>query len=399
MTNKVYHGDCLKILDDIPNESIDLIYLDPPFFTQKIHKLRTKDRNLEYRFSDVWESVSEYATFMQQRLEKMRCRLRSTGAIFFHCNRDSSHIARFLLDEIFGKHMFRSEIIWYYKRWSTTQNNLLPLHQTILFYSKTKDYKFNTELTDYSPTTNIDQILQKRKRDEFGKAIYARDNNGEVISGGIKKGVPLGDVWEIPFLNPKAKERNGYPTQKPILLLEKIIKLVTDEQDTVLDPFCGSGTTLAAATLLNRNAIGIDTSLDAVNLTRKILQSPVKTESNLLKKGIGAYQNLDENVLQQLEGLDIIPVQRNKGIDAFLNIEYKEVPIPIKVQKPNETISEAASLLYKTSLKKNAKLMLLIKTHEEKDLGLDVEFPKEIVIVDSTALSIQKILNRLNIGN
>ncbi len=330
MNNKVYCGDCLKILDDISDESIDLIYLDPPFFTQKIHRLGARDRRSEFQFSDIWNSTSEYADFIQARLVKLQHKLKLTGSIFFHCNRDSVHIARFLLDNTFGSKMFQSEIIWYYKRWSNAKKGLLPAHQTILFYSKTKNYKFHTQLNGYSPTTNVDQILQKRKKDEFGKSIYARNAEGDIVSSGIKRGVPLSDVWEIPFLNPKAKERNGYPTQKPILLLEKIIRLVTDEGDIVLDPFCGSGTTLVAANLLNRSSIGIDILSDAVTLTNKNLQSPIKTESNLIKKGIGAYQNLDENILRQFEGLDIIPVQRNKGIDAFLNIEYKEVPIPIK---------------------------------------------------------------------
>ena len=98
-------------------------------------------------------------------------------------------------------------------------------HQIIFFYSKTKDFKFNTIYTDYSETTNIDQILQDRERDEKGKSRYKVDANGQVVMGQAKKGVPLSDVWEIPYLNPKAKERVGYPTQKPIILLEQIIYL------------------------------------------------------------------------------------------------------------------------------------------------------------------------------
>ncbi len=94
--------------------------------------------------------------------------------------------------------------------------------------------------------------MQERVRDSRGKAVYKTDENGEVVLGQSKKGVPLSDVWEIPYLNPKAKERVGYPTQKPIILLEQIIKLVTDEDDIVLDPFVGSGTTMVAAKLLNR---------------------------------------------------------------------------------------------------------------------------------------------------
>lgn len=161
------------------------------------------------------------------------------------------------------------------------------------FYSKTADFKFNTMYTDYSETTNVDQILQDRVRDENGKSKYKTDGNGGVVMGQAKKGVPLSDVWEIQYLNPKAKERVGYPTQKPIILLEQIIKLVTDEGDIVLDPFAGSGTTLVAAKMLNRNYLGFDISKDAVGLANSRLEELVKTESILLKKGKKAYQNFD----------------------------------------------------------------------------------------------------------
>ena len=101
----------------------------------------------------------------------------------------------------------------------------MPSHQTILFYSQSEAFKFNTVITSYSESTNIDQILQKRVRDERGKAIYARDQAGDPVTNGGKRGVPLGDVWEIPYLNPKARERVGYPTQKPVLLIERIIEM------------------------------------------------------------------------------------------------------------------------------------------------------------------------------
>ncbi len=130
------------------------------------------------------------------------------------------------------------------------KKGLLNNHQIILFYSKTSHFKFNRIYTEYSATTNIDQILQERVRNKDGKAVYKYNSDGDIVIGQSKKGVPLSDVWEIPYLNPKAKERVGYPTQKPILLLEQILRLVTDEGDFVIDPFAGSGTTLAAAKML-----------------------------------------------------------------------------------------------------------------------------------------------------
>lgn len=258
------HGDSINELEKIEPCSIDLIYLDPPFFTQKTQRLKNRDNSREYFFEDTWGDIFEYKTYIQERLKKCKTTLKDSGSIFLHCDRSASHHLRIALDEVFGQENFQSEIIWSYKRWSNNRKGLLNSHQVIFFYSKTADFKFKPIYTDYSLTTNLDQIFQKRVRDENGKTIYktCEDGNAELMEE--KKGVPLSDVWEIPYLNPKAKERVGYPTQKPILLLERIIELVTDEQDSVLDPFCGSGTTLVAAQILKRKFIGIDVSKDAI---------------------------------------------------------------------------------------------------------------------------------------
>jgi site-specific DNA-methyltransferase (adenine-specific) len=129
-----------------------------------------------------------------------------------------------VLDQVFGVENFQSEIIWSYKRWSNSKKGLLNNHQTIFFYSKTKEFKFNQKYDDYSASTNIDQIVQLRERDTRNKAVYKKNDDGTPVLCATKKGVPMGDVWDIPYLNPKAKERVSYPTQKPILLLERIIE-------------------------------------------------------------------------------------------------------------------------------------------------------------------------------
>lgn len=157
----------------------------------------------------------DYKHFIKERLQECRRVLKNIGIIFVHCDSSASHHIRSLLDEVFGAENFQSEIIWTYRRWSNAKRGLLNAHQTIYFYSKSDTYKFNTLYTDYSPTTNIDQILQERERDEHGKSVYKRDSQGNVVLGREKKGVPLSNVWEIPYLNPKAAERTGYPTQKP----------------------------------------------------------------------------------------------------------------------------------------------------------------------------------------
>ena len=203
----IINKDCLEAMKELKSDSIDMIYLDPPFFTQREQKL-SDSNGKEYRFADRWKSREEYLDYMEVRLIEMHRILKPEGNIFLHCDTSASHYLRILLDRVFGDKNFRSEIIWSYKRWSNSQRGLIPNHQTILYYSKTGDYKFHTIFKDYSPTTNIDQILQERERNG-GKSVYKKDKNGDVVSAKAKKGVPLSDVWEIPFLNPKAKERTS----------------------------------------------------------------------------------------------------------------------------------------------------------------------------------------------
>ena len=392
---QVHLGDCLSVLQKMKSGVVNLAYLDPPFFTQKVHSLASRDRSREFSFDDLWASQKEYATFLFERLCEIRRVLADDGSVFFHCDRNAVHLVRALLDEVFGSENFRSEIIWHYRRWSNSQRGLLPAHQTILYYTQSDDYTFNEVWTEYSPATNVDQILQRRSRDDSNKSVYARDEQGNVISNGAKRGVPLSDVWDIPFLNPKAKERTGYPTQKPLLLLERIISLATNEGDCVLDPFCGSGTTLVAAQLLNRTAIGIDLSEDAVELAKKRLAEPTMSQSRLLDVGREAYRNADDNALAILQGVDFVPVQRNAGIDAILKQDFAGGPVTVLVQRPGETLLEAARKLSKASASKGAKLMFLIASAKGGSFGFADELPAGVVVIESPALGIREHLNKL----
>ncbi|MCK9395414.1 MAG: site-specific DNA-methyltransferase [Methylobacter sp.] len=391
---EIYLGDCLEIMQGLKENSIDMIYLDPPFFTNKRHSLSSRDRKSHYSFNDIWDTHKIYSEFILVRLIEAKRILKDTGSIFIHCDKSANHILRLVGEEVFGEENFLSEIIWFYKRWSNSSNNLTPNHQNILFFSKTKEYKFNKIYTEYSETTNIDQILQKRSRDVHGKAIYARDVDGSIISSDEKKGVPLNDVWEIPFLNPKAKERTGYPTQKPILLLDRIIEISTNEGDIVLDPFCGSGTTLVAAKLKGRKFVGIDISKDAVNLTESRLETLVKTESALLNKGRLSYINADEKSLAILSGLDILPVHRNAGIDAILKRNYLSKPVPVRVQREYETLSEAVGKLLAAAKRKGAEIAFLVATNTAQDL-FDFKADDCIVkIINSPALEINATIEQ-----
>ncbi len=395
LENILFNDDSLNVMKKMDDNQIDLIYLDPPFFTQDIQKLTSRQSEDEYCFSDKWSCIDEYLEYMKLRLQECRRVLKETGSLFVHCDRNASHYLKVLLDQIFGVNNFQSEIVWSYKRWSNAKKGLLNNHQIILFYSKSSKFKFNKIYTEYSETTNIDQILQERVRDEHGKSVYKCDQNGEVVYGKSKKGVPLSDVWEIPYLNPKAKERVGYPTQKPVLLLEQIIKLVTDENDVVLDPFMGSGTTLVAAKMLNRRYIGIDISEKAVELAKSRLETLIRTESYLLKKGKNAYMNLSENQMNILKSINATPVQRNSGIDGFLDEYVNDRPVSVKIQKEDETLDEAISKLCKSSKMKKCIYMILIRTHMDYIDTFDYSScPSNLFVIDAYDLIIQDILEQ-----
>ena len=393
-TSEVIHGDSLITMKQIKNSSVDLVYLDPPFFTNRHHSAVTRDRSKKFSFSDVWDNLSEYAEFMEVRLREIHRLLKDTGSIFVHCDKSANFLFRLLLDNIFGANQFRSEIIWTYRRWSNSAKGLMPSHQTIFYYSKSEHFKFNHIYGAYSETTNIDQILQLRTRDEHGVSTYATNHNGEIIYSDQKKGVPLSDVWEIPFLNPKAKERTGYPTQKPILLLERIVEITTDPGDLVLDPFCGSGTTLVAAKILGRNSIGLDSSEEAINLSRQRLENPEKTESALLKKGRASYDKSDRDALSLLQGIDLIPVHRNAGIDAFLKVTDESQLVPVRVQRPMETLSDALHKLNQAAKSKKASKAILVRTHDDAISLFGDKIPDSIIVVDAPAFKIKQEVDK-----
>lgn len=365
-----------------------MVYLDPPFYTQRQQVSQDSNGNI-YGFSDIWDSRRSYLSFLKERLLEMYRVLKDTGSIFLHCDTSSSHYIRVLLDEVFGEDNFRSEIIWTYKRWSNSKKGLLAGHQTIFFYSKSQNFKFHVIYGDYSPTTNVDQILQERERNAAGKASYKRDKSGNIVMAKEKRGVPMADVWDVPFLNPKAKERVGYPTQKPVELIQRILRISTDEGDLVLDPFCGSGTTLVAAKLLRRNYVGIDTNSSAIELCRKRLETPTKTESALLRAGSKAYLSKSEKELAILRQFDCNIVQRNKGIDAILKKHYLDAPVAIKIQRADETAIQAIRLLSDAGAKRRCSFLVLI-LQKAADTSELKNVPSNMVILNSYELELQR---------
>lgn len=394
--NQVLLGDCLSVMNRLPEASIDLAYLDPPFFTAKKHQLAARKSGIRYSFSDRWKSEHIYADFLFERINLIKRLLKDTGSIFVQCDKSAEHIVRTVLDQVFGTQQFQSEIVWSYKRWSNAKKGLMPAHQNIYFYSKTKDFKFNTLYMPYSDKTNVDQILQKRQRSKQNKSVYLMDEQGEQVIGAEKRGVPLSDVWQIPYLNPTAKERVGYPTQKPLSLIRLIIELVTDKDDIVLDPFCGSGTTCVAAKVLNRQYIGIDESQDALLLTKQRLEAPfqssIKRTNNT--KTAGRNEQVDECLRLSLTNLPYNRITRNNGIDAILVEHFNDKPALVRVQRPKELLQDAAQLLTKAMLKKRSEKGFLIQTHNcETSKTISLHLHEQISLIILPCVAIHTELN------
>ena len=229
-----------------------------------------------------------YLTMMCIRLIEMRRTLKNTGSIYLHCDPTASHYLKILMDTIFGKGNFRNEIIWHYKRWPAKQKNFQRMHNVILFYSAIYQKNiFNVGLENLSPGT-LKRWRGKKSKVEFDEGIRLVTQMTEEDS----LGRPFDDVWDIPVINSQAKERLGYPTQKPESLLERIIEVSSNKNEVVLDPFCGCGTAIAMAQKLNRHWIGIDITHLAINLIKWRLKEMFNLEPKRDYKVIGEPEDL-----------------------------------------------------------------------------------------------------------
>lgn len=259
-TNTIYCGDNLEILADFPTESVDLIYIDPPFSSNKVYNIIWGDGYEKRAYDDRWEgNIEHYIKWMKQRIVELHRLLKPTGSFYLHCDYRVSHYLKIICDDIFGRKNFKNEIIWHYRRWSNVSKNFQRMHDTILFYSKQKNNTFNILYQPYSKPEYIETTVRGFVN---GKIMRLKDEKGKYIKREKENiGVAMHDVWhDINFIAPTSKERRGYPTQKPEALLERIILASSNPTDIVLDAFCGCGTTLAVAKRLKRKWIGIDIS-------------------------------------------------------------------------------------------------------------------------------------------
>ena len=296
----IWTGDNLDILRGINSETVDLIYLDPPFNSNRDYAAPIGSKAAGAAFKDTWtlsdldvawlgliaerhpgmyrvieaagvvahsDGMKAYLCMMAVRLLEMHRVLAPSGSIYLHCDPTASHYLKLLMDAIFGRGNFRNEIVWHYRRWTGKANRFQRLHDIVFFYSKSDSYQFNVLYTDYTTGS--------RQRKEQGVLHRFKQGDAPVLVsvGSVdKKGVPENDVWHIPFIAPSAKERIGYPTQKPLVLLERIIQASSNSGDVVLDPFCGCATACVAADNAQREWVGIDISPLAVELVHRRLR-------------------------------------------------------------------------------------------------------------------------------
>jgi DNA modification methylase len=263
-TVQMHHAECRSWLTDhIADDMLefDLVYLDPPFRTQRDFGA----------FDDRWDSLDRYLSVMGIVLDMLRWRLKSTGSLWLHCDQHASHHLKVLLDGTFGTGCFRNEVIWRYRRWPSKARQLQRMHDTLFWYSREPTgYTFHELFEPLAPST-LSTFGKRRQQADFSSG-HRKPSTMDDDS----PGAALSDVWDIPIVAPSSHERTGWPTQKPERLLERILLVSTNPGDLVLDPMCGSGTTLAVADRLGRRAIGLDESAEAVKIATERLGRPAQ---------------------------------------------------------------------------------------------------------------------------
>jgi 2-polyprenyl-3-methyl-5-hydroxy-6-metoxy-1,4-benzoquinol methylase len=256
---------------------VTLAYLDPPFLTGRKHERITRRRDSDGKlvrsaspgFDDRWDGLDHYLGELGPRIAGARELLAPHGCLVLHVDSKTSHYAKVLCDEIFGPRAFASEIVWRYRRWPSKTQNFQRVHDVLLRYVRDPDVRprFRQLYEPLAPSTVATWGTRKQRAVIDGDGRRARSSR----TSDETPGAPLGDVWDIGIVAPVSRERTGYPTQKPELLLERLVEACTDPGDLVLDPYSGSGTTAAVAARLGRSVVAIDANAEAIAIARERL--------------------------------------------------------------------------------------------------------------------------------
>lgn len=312
--NKLILGDNLEVLRTIPDESVDLIYLDPPFFSNRHYECIWKGDKGEIRsFEDRWSGgIEHYIQWLRERVQEMHRVLKSTGSIYLHCDHHAdAYIRVYILDPVFGSGNFRNEIVWCYSGGGASKKQFARKHDSIFFYTKSGEWTFNADAvrTPYKWTEG-----QKR----------ADGSGRDLDKGKLSDDFILPDFLEEHSVMPWARERIGYPTQKPEALLERIIRASSNEGDIVLDPFVGGGTTVAVANRLNRSWIGIDQSAQAIRVSENRINNQGLTSEFEVVLHKYDYDDLftqdpfkfESWIVQQFGGVPNVKQRGDLGLDG-----------------------------------------------------------------------------------
>lgn len=385
--NKLLLGDNLEILKNMDSETVDLIYLDPPFFSNRNYEVIWGDKGEIRSFQDRFSGgIDHYIGWLKERVIEMHRILKPTGSIFLHCDDHAeSYIRVQILDKVFGDNCFRARIAW--KRSSAHNDtkqgrkSLGTIIDTIWYYSKSKEYTFHTLYTPYD-AKYIEQFYKHEDKDgrkytlsdltgpggaakgnpqyEFlGVTRYwqfSQENMKKLFEQGLifqskvgnvprrkryldeSPGISLQNIWiDINAVQSQSKEKIGYPTQKPEKLLERILQMASNEGDTVLDPFVGGGTTVAVADKLRRKWIAIDQSVQAVKVTEQRLFNQMDLFSQPFMTQLHKYDydtlrnkeafEFEHFIVQQFGGFTNSKQRGDLGIDGRTR---ENTPIQVK---------------------------------------------------------------------
>ena len=329
--NQLYCGDCLNVLDRMEDGSVDLIYIDPPFYSQRYYEMIWGDDAERFAFDDRWRGgIQTYINYLAERVRKLYDKLKPTGTLYVHLDWHISHYMKVELDKICGYSNFKNEIIWCYRGGGVPRKDFARKHDTILRYSKSNNYTFNVDAVriPYSESVQESPISRFDKSYRTNKVYEGYRLN--------KGGKHPEDWWMIQPLMPSDKtERLKYPTQKPLTLLNRIVLASSNPGDLVLDAFCGCGTTLESSQTLGRRWVGIDISQSAIRVVqdrvRKIvgptleIHGLVDTEEELRAIDPFEFQNWAINAVQGRHSTKKIA---DMGIDGFTFLENH--PIQVK---------------------------------------------------------------------
>jgi len=366
-TKVIYCGDCLLKLKEIPSDSIDLIYIDPPFSSNRNYVAFWEEQEKRH-FEDRFENVSAYIDYMKPRLKELYRVLKPTGSFYYHCDWHASHYIKVLLDSdyLFGYSNFRNEIVWCYSQGGRPKDKYPRKHDTILYYGKSAKVTFNDEAIKipyqlYSEKSAISFTKVDAKGRKY-KEIYGTDRKRKYRYY-LDEGKAPYDWWiDIHQMTGRTaasrRQYLGYPTQKPLALLDRIIKASSNEGDIVLDAFCGCGTTILSAQRLKRKWIGIDISPTACRVMARRLEDTTglregkdfiikdlpKTADELRTYPAFEFQNWvinalggepnkvkvrDKGIDGKLYPIEDIKKEKKEGIDLFGDID-RYIPIQVK---------------------------------------------------------------------